>query len=163
MRTKEITRIIVFTILGLGLIFWLQPLVYRSRLISVRDYTVNGTPAGVEAWIGDNYMIGAGVVFALSLGATLLWSFLTAKAQIKGSVDVSRWQVIWWLLGLLPIAGIAIALIFFNQSDDALISLASFLIIDGLILLFWLPTAASSPGMFKNIPPGSFMIRRLIG
>ncbi|MEM7590045.1 MAG: hypothetical protein AAF383_00720 [Cyanobacteria bacterium P01_A01_bin.83] len=163
MRGKEIIRIIVFAVIGLGLMFWLQPLVYRGRYIRVSDYEVNGVPAGVEAWIADNYMICAGIVFVFSLLATLLWSFFTAKAQIKGAIDVSRWQVMWWLLGLLPIAGIAIALIFFNQSDQALLSLAGFLVFDGLIWLFWLSTATSSPGMFKNIPPGSFMLRRLIG
>lgn len=164
MRGKEITRIIViFALVGLGLMLGLQPLAYKGRYIRVGDYQVGGISADVETWIGNNYIIGAVIVFAFSLLATLLWTFFAGKAQAKGAVDVSRWQVMWWLLGLIPIAGIAIALIFFNQSDDALLSLAGFFILDGLILLYWLPTATSSPGMFKHIPPGSFMLRRLIG
>ncbi len=158
MKAGEVIRIIIFVVIGLILMFWLQPLIYTGRYIRVSDYL-----AGVDAWVTENYFVGAGVVFGFSIVATLLWSFFTAKAQIKGAVDASRWQVMWWLLGLLPIMGIAIALIFVNESDDALLSLAGFLIFDGLIWLFWLPTATSSPGLFKHIPPGSFMLRRLIG
>ena len=154
MKPGEIIRIIIFVVIGLGLMFWIQPLIYTGSYIFVQ---------AVDAWLADSYFVGAGVVFGFSLVATLLWSFFTAKAKIKGAVDVSRWQVMWWLLGLLPIIGIAIALIFINKSDDALLSLAGFFIFDGLIWLFWLPTATSSPGLFKHIPPGSFMLRRLIG
>ncbi|MDJ0901000.1 MAG: hypothetical protein QNJ55_19530 [Xenococcus sp. MO_188.B8] len=156
MKAGEIIRIIIFVVIGLGLMFWIQPLIYTGRYIRLRDVVA-------VDWVADNYSIGAGVVFGFSIFATLLWSFFTAKAQIRGAVDVSRWQVMWWLLGLLPIIGIAIALIFINQSDDALLSLAGFFIFDGLIWLFWLPTATSSPGLFKHIPPGSFMLRRIIG
>lgn len=158
MKAGEIIRIIIFVVIGLILMFWLQPLIYTGRYIRISDY-----PRGINIWITDNYSVGAGVVFGFSLAATLLWTFFTAKAQIKGAVDVAKWQVMWWLLGLLPIIGIAIALIFINESDDALLSLAGFFIFNGLIWLFWLPTATSSPGLFKHIPPGSFMLRRLIG
>ena len=158
MKPGEIIRIIVFVVTGMGLMFWLQPFIYQNRYIRISDYL-----PGLDAWVSDNYFLGAGVVFGFSLAATLLWSFFTAKAQIKGAVDVSKWQAMWWLLGLLPIGGIAIALIFINKSDDALLSLAGFFIFNGLIWLYWLPTATSSPGLFKHIPPGSFMLRRLIG
>ncbi|MGK7893573.1 MAG: hypothetical protein AB4372_08100 [Xenococcus sp. (in: cyanobacteria)] len=158
MKPGEIIRIIIIFVIGSILMFWLQPLIYTGRYIRISDYL-----PGVDLWVTDNYVVGAGVVFGFSLVATLLWSFFTAKAQIKGAVDVSSWQVMWWLLGLLPIVGIGIALFAINESDDALLSLAGFFIFDGLILLFWLPTATSSPGLFKHIPPGSFLLRRLIG
>ena len=157
MKAGEITRIIIVVVLGFGLMFWVQPLIYTGRYIRVSDYA-----GGVDAWVAENYFIGAGIVFAFSLCSILLWFFFTAKAQARGAVDVLRWQVMWWLLGLLPILGIAIALIFFNQSDHALLSLAGFFIFDGLIWLFWLPTATSSPGQFQYIPPGAFFLHSLI-
>lgn len=158
MKAGEIIRIIIFNVLGLILMFWLQPLVYQNRSIRVADY-----PGGVDTWIRENYFPSVGIVFGFSLLATLLWYFLTARAKVKNASDVASWNLVWWLLGLLPIIGIAIALIFFNNSDDALLSLTGFLIFDGLFLLYWLPTATSSPGSFKYIPPGAMTIRRLIG
>ena len=58
---------------------------------------------------------------------------------------------------------IAASVIILNESDDALLSLTGFLVFDGLILLYWLPTATSSPKSFKYTPPGALLLRRLIG
>ncbi len=159
MKAGEIIRIIVFTITGLILMIWLQPLIYQNRMIPIRDYPENS----FEVWLLDNYMIGAWIVFGVSVLATLIWSFMTARARVRGTLDVSQWQLVWWLLGLLPVMGICIALYFFNESADALLSLAGLFIFNGLIWLYWLPTATSSPGLFKHIPPGAFLLRRLIG
>ncbi|MEM9275356.1 MAG: hypothetical protein AAGA80_20680 [Cyanobacteria bacterium P01_F01_bin.143] len=158
MKTGETIRIIIFTLLGLVLMFWLQPLIYQNRLIRIADYQ-----GGVTTWIRDDYYLSAGIVFGLSFLAMLSWCFGTARAKVKNAADVASWNVVWWLLGLLPIIGIAIALIFFNKSDDALLSLTGFLVFDGLFLLYWLPTATSSPGSFKFTPPGAMFVRRLIG
>ncbi|WP_013325768.1 hypothetical protein [Gloeothece verrucosa] len=156
MKPGEIIRIIVLTVLGWVLMFYGQPLIYQSRLIRVADVPLT-------TWLSDYYTVGAWVVFLASVGATLVWTFMTTRAKASGALDVFRWQVVWWLLGLLPILGICIALYFFNESDDALLSLAGFFIFNGLFWLYWLPTVTSSPGLFRNIPPGSPLIRRLIG
>ncbi|ELS00617.1 hypothetical protein Xen7305DRAFT_00003180 [Xenococcus sp. PCC 7305] len=163
MKAGEIIRIIIFTVLGLILMFWLQPLIYTERYIRISDYSINGSPVGVETWVANNYMVGAGIVFGFSLFATLCWYFSTGRAKVKDASDVARWNIVWWLLGLLPIIGIVIALIFFTNSDDALLSLTGLFIFNGLFLLYWLPTATSSPGSFKYTPPGAMLVRRLIG
>ncbi|MEL4894571.1 hypothetical protein [Crocosphaera sp. Alani8] len=155
MKSGEIIRIIVCVLISLVLIFYLQPLLYQNRLIRVSDVPLT-------TWISDYYTVGGWFVFGSSLGATLIWTFMTARAKATGALDVFRWRVVWGLLALLPIVGICIALYFFNESDDALITLTGFFILDA-VLLYWLPTVTSSPGLFRNIPPGSSFIRRLIG
>lgn len=156
MKAAEIIRIIALSAIGFVVMFYLQPLLYENRAIPITDVRVN-------TWLREDYTVGAGIVFGFSVFATVLWYFLAARAKVAGTIDIFRWQVVWWLLGLLPVVGIGIALFLFNRSEDALLSLAGFFIFDGLILLFWLPTATSSPKLLKHIPPGAFLIRRLIG
>ena len=156
MKAGEIIRIIVLSLIVAGLMFWIQPQIYQLKIIRISDVPMN-------PWLRNDYTTGAWIVFGCSLLATLIWYFLTAKAKVIGTLDTLRWQVIWWLLGFLPILGICIALYFFNRSQDALLSLTGFYIVDAIFLLFWLPTATSSPGSFKHIPPGAFLLRRLIG
>ena len=156
MKAGEIIRIIAFSVVGFVLMFYGQPLLYKNRAIPITDVPVN-------AWLREDYTVAAGIFFAFSVLATVIWYFLAARAKVTGAIDISRWQVVWWLLGLLPMLGIGIALFFFNRSEDALLSLAGFLLFNGLIWLFRLPTATSSPGLLKHIPPGAFLIRRLIG
>ena len=158
MKPGEIIRIIIFTVLGLILMFWLQPLAYQNRFIPVTDY-----PGGVDIWVGDNYFTSAVIVFVASLLATLLWYFLTARAKVRNASDVANWNIVWWIFGLFPLVAIAISVFLVNESDDAKLSLIGFFIIDGLFLLYWLPTATSSPGSFKYTPPGAMLVRRLIG
>ncbi|MGK7877638.1 MAG: hypothetical protein AB4426_31350 [Xenococcaceae cyanobacterium] len=156
MKAGEIIRIIVFSVLGFLLMFYIQPMIYQNRMIRISDVPLN-------TWLGDNYTAGALLVFGVSVIATVLWYILAATAKVRGANDVFRWQVVWWMLGLLPLLGIFIALLFFNESDDARLSLAGFFIFNGIFLLYWLPTATSSPGLLKHIPPGAFLLRRLIG
>lgn len=159
MKRGEIIRLIIFILLGALSMFYLQPLAYTARYIPVGDY-IGGS---VEAWVANNYYIIAAIVFGVSLFATLFWYFNTANATVRTSSDVARWQIVWWLLGLLPMIAIAASVIILNESDDALLSLTGFLVFDGLILLYWLPTATSSPKSFKYTPPGALLLRRLIG
>ena len=158
MKGVEVIRIIFFSVVGGIVMLWLQPLAYENRIIPVRDY-----PGGVDTWIDDNYFLSAMIVLIASVIATLLWYFFTARAKVRDASDVARWNIVWWLLGLLPFAAIFISVFVFNSSDDARLSLMGFFIIDGLFLLYWLPTATSSPGSFKYTPPGAMLARRLIG
>ena len=156
MKPAEIIRIIVLSVLGWLLMFYGQPLIYKSRIIRVSDVPL-------DSWLSNYYSVGAWIVFLTGVGATLVWCFMTARAKVRGGMDVLRWQVVWWLLGLVPILGICVALYFFNSSDHAQPSLAVLFIFNGLFWLYWLPTVTSSPGLFRNIPPGASLIRRLIG
>ena len=156
MKLPEIIRIIVFGFIGWLITIYGQPWVYQSRLIRVADVPLS-------QWLSNYYNVGAWIVFLSGFGATIVWTVVTTRAKAAGALDVFRWQVVWWLLGLVPLIGICIALYICSVSNDALLSLALFFIIDGLFLLYWLPTVTSSPGLFRNIPPGAPLIRRLIG
>lgn len=156
MKLSEIIRIIVIIFFGGLLTLYIQPWVYQNRWIRVADVPLT-------QWLSDYYMTGAWIVFLSGLVATLIWSGMTATAKASGAGDVFRWQVVWFLLGLIPLLGICIAIYIGSVSDDALLTLALFFLVDGLFLLYWLPTVTSTPGLFRNIPPGAVLIRRLIG
>jgi hypothetical protein len=158
MKPSEFIRIVVFIVLGAALMFYLQPLIYEMRLIPIRAKYDE-----LIAWIGQDYHTGAKIVFSVSVASTLLWYVLAAKAKVKGSVETKRWMVVWWGLLGLPILSIVVALTFFNSRNDVLLSLTGFYILDAVFLLFWLPTATSSPKALMYVPPGSFLLRRLIG
>ncbi|MBO3463175.1 hypothetical protein G7B40_029165 [Aetokthonos hydrillicola Thurmond2011] len=155
MKAGEITRIAVFSVLGAGIMFFVQPWVYENRIIRISDVSP-------DVWLEESYTSGAITVFAVSVISTLIWYLTAAKARVKGSADVERWRLFWWIFLLLPIASICIAIGFFNQSQDALLSLTALYIFD-IILVFWLPTATSSPGLLMYLPPGAFILRRLLG
>jgi hypothetical protein len=109
-----------------------------------------------------DYYQGAWLVFAFSVIATIAWYTLSAKAKIMGGNDVAKWSVVWWLFLLLPVLSTLIAILLFNNKN-AFVSLSGFYILDGVFLLYWLPTATSSPGLLRNIPPGSQLLRSSIG
>ncbi|NES19562.1 MAG: hypothetical protein F6K41_11695 [Symploca sp. SIO3E6] len=159
MKADEILRIIAFTILGAALMFIVQPWIYQNRIFypifSIED-------VGVDTWISNDYNPGATMVFTVSVFSTVLWCVIANTAGSRKAADIFRWRVVWCVLLLLPILSICGALIFFNSSQDALPSLAGCFVVD-IICLFWLPTATSSPKDLKYIPPGSFLLRRLIG
>jgi hypothetical protein len=156
MKAGEVVRIIVFSFLGFLLMFFIQPWIYQNRIIRVSD-------VAVEDWLQDYYTTGASIVFASSIIATVVWYVMAAKAKVPGASDTDKWRVVWWLFLLLPILSICLGISVFNPSKDALVSLTGFYILDALFLLYWLPTATSSPGSLMFIPPGAFLLRRLIG
>ena len=155
MKPREIIQIIIIFILGAVVMFLGQPWFYDSRILRISDVPIT-------TWIAEDYTTGASIVFAVALLTTILWTFMAAKARAKSASEISKWRVTWWLLMLLPIISIIVAIALFNRSNDALWSLTAFLVIDGIVLLYWLPTVTSSPGDLKYIPPGAFFIRRLI-
>jgi hypothetical protein len=155
MKASEITRIIIFSLLGAAIMFFVQPWIYQNRIIRISDVEL-------ETWLQENYFPGASIVFAASVISTVVWYFMAAKAKVQGASDVERWRVVWWLFLLLPVVSICIAIAFCNVSKDVLVSLTGFYILD-ILLVFWLPTATSSPRSLMYLPPGGFLLRRLLG
>lgn len=154
MRAFEVIRIIALTVLGVALMLFVQPWLYQSQILFLSDVT------DTETWIADEYLQGAYLVGGVSVVATFIWYFLSARAKILTSKDTSTWRLLWWLILLLPVLSIGGALAFYNSSRDALLTLTVLYILD-VLLLFWLPTATSSPLSTKFLPPGSFLMRRL--
>lgn len=156
MRVNEITRIVVLAVIVAFMMFVLQPLPYIRGLISLSDVPEP------ESWVSDYYMKGALIVFCASAIAALIWLLFAATSKGHKGRDVNKSQPIWWIIGLIPLIGIGFAIGPYKGSNDALISLSFFYVIDVLIL-YWLTTATSTPGSLMYIPPFSYIMRGLIG
>ncbi len=156
MRVSEITRIVVLTVTVALMMFVLQPLPYIRGLISLSDVTEP------ESWVSEYYMKGAAIVFFASTIATVIWLVFAATSKGHKGHEVNRSLPIWWIIGLIPLIGIGFAIGPYKGSNDALLSLTFFYIIDVLIL-YWLTTATSTPGSLMYIPPFSYIMRDLIG
>ena len=152
MKTSEIIRIIFISLIGLIVMFLVQPFFYRSRILRISDIDV-GT------WINNYYNPGGMIVFVVSVLSTIIWYLMTANAKAHRSKEVDQWVVVWWIFLLFPVLSICGAIGFFQGSNDALVFLTIFFVLD-ILLLFWLPTATSTPGGLKFVPPGSIQLRR---
>lgn len=146
----------IFPIAFFGGLFVLvvQPFVYARQWI---DITVTGND--VSSWLAEQYSPGAWLVLCTSVVATVLWYTLSARATILGSKDIQKWKVYWWSIGLLPLTGVLVAIWLGRQPASGVpLSLVVFYVLDALVL-FWLPTASSSPVSSESIPPGSGLFR----
>ncbi len=151
MKSWSIIRFIIFTIIGAVLIFLGQRFAYQNQIIPIQDVPV-------ELWLGSDYTTAGIIMFITCVASTTIWYVLTATKKFTGVGETNSWQLTWWLLGLLPLASIALTVFFINRSKQAQISLMGFFLLDAL-LLFWLPTATSSPESVKYVPPGAFFLR----
>jgi len=149
MKSQEIIRIIAISLVGALLMFWLQPQIYNARLIAL-------DVKSLTTWLRDSYSTAAFIVFGTAVFATIVWTIMTATAKVQTGQEVLGWQLTWWLIGLIPLIGICLALWLFGKT--ALYSLTGFFVLDAIIL-YWLTTATSSPGLFKRIPPGASLFR----
>jgi hypothetical protein len=151
----DVIRILSVSIGGAIAMFLIQPWLYQSGVLAITDVEVDN-------WIAEKYMTGAAIVFATALAATLFWYLIAVRTRITSSHEVSPMRLAWALLLLVPIIGIGVALFFFNGSNEALLSLALFYVLD-IMVVYWFSTAISSPGLLKFVPLGSFTVRHLIG
>ena len=156
MKASEIIRIIIFSLTGLIVMFLAQPFLFRSRITIFRISDID-----VGTWINNYYNPGGIVVFVVSVLSTIIWYFITANAKAHQAKEVARWEVVWWIFLLFPVLSICVAIGFFTGSNDTLVFLTIFFVLD-ILLIFWLPTATSTPGSLKFVPPGSIHLRRFI-
>ena len=153
MKIAEIVRIIILVVVGGLLMFFVQPTLFEKGIFPITDVPL-------DAWIQNDYMTAARIIFAVCLVCTILWCVLTARARIEGSRHVNPWFLTWWVIGVFPIVAIGIALYFFNRSEQALLVLTAFWIID-VLLLYWLTTAIATPRQLKYVPPGAPFLRSI--
>jgi hypothetical protein len=151
MKPWEIIRIIIFSIIGAAVMFLGQRLIYENQIIPTQK-----TPVGT--WLGTDYTTASLIMFGVCIAATVIWCILAAISRFNDGGSTGRWMLMWWLLGLLPMITIVFTVFFINRSDEARMSLMGFFVLDTL-LLYWLPTATSSPEAVKYIPPGAFLLR----
>lgn len=153
MKPLELIRIISITIVGIVLMLLGQPWLYRSNILAL-------DVPDVEQWVVTDYTIGAYWVMGASILATLLWYVSASTAKPLTAKDTASWRLLWWIVLLMPIASIGVALYLQNEPSTR-IMLALMYVIDVLVL-YWFPTASSSPGLTKFLPPGSRSLRGLL-
>lgn len=153
MKPLEIIRIISITIVGVVIMLLGQPWLYRSGFIPL-------DVPDIEQWIFTEYTSSTYWVLGAAVAATIIWYFAASTANPLTAKDTASWRLLWWLVLLLPIASIGIALSL-QTEGTARLWLAAMYVLDVLVL-YWLPTASSSPGQTKYLPPGSRNVRNLL-
>lgn len=151
----EVIRIVVVSLIGAAIMFLLQPWLYQNGIIALNDVEP-------EAWVGDKYIISAVTVFLVSIISVILWYAIASKAKVQLARETSSMAIVWWIFLLLPILSICAAIYFFNDSNDALLSLTGFFVFD-ILLIYWFSTAISSPCSLMFVVPGAFFLRNLFG
>jgi hypothetical protein len=86
---------------------------------------------------------------------------MTSKSQASRPDEIGRWRLWWWILGLVPLLSIGVAIGFFNQIPEPRPSLAILFILN-ILVLFWLTTATSTPGLLMYTPPLAAQLRDLL-
>ncbi|BAZ43692.1 hypothetical protein NIES4102_06930 [Chondrocystis sp. NIES-4102] len=155
MKSGEITRLIICLIIGVLIIYLIQPKIYDLRIVRLTDIE------NIQEWIGSSYMKQASIVFAISLISLIFWCISGLRAKANGH-ELKTWQGIWYALLFFNVLSIFIAVFLNKVSDDAILSSIFFLLFD-VLWIFWLGTALSSPNLFMYLPPGSGTIRRVFG
>lgn len=155
MRAQEIVRIVIMVVIGASTLFFIQPLLYLRRIISLGDVSP-------EQWIENAYTPASILIFTVSLAATGSWYIFASKANLRQSKDTFSWRLLWWVIFLGPVLSVLGGLYICRSSSDALISLTLMYTAD-ILLMYWVTTAISSPGHTKFLPPGSFTMRSLLG
>jgi hypothetical protein len=158
--TTEIIRLFVFPIIGLVLMFVLQPFLYQSQIIQLRD-------VDPDKWLPNGYYPQASLVFGCAIFAALAWCVWNTMSP-PGAMSVRRSRSIaWWILGLVPILGAVGATIWSRKavlgtsfgSDAATLSLVALFSLD-ILFLYWLTTATTTPGNARDLPPGARLFGR---
>jgi hypothetical protein len=160
MKAGEIIRIIIFMLIGLFVMIWLQPYLYDQKVFGV----IKTIP--YSEWI-KQYTLAAGIIFGFSMSFTIIWYILLLKNQ-NGSA--STWKLVWYI-GLFLLAIIVSVTVYFNNQDEngeliseTLMSMVLLFLVDSLFLLYWLPTVTSTPGLLKKrAVPGAILINSLMG
>jgi hypothetical protein len=158
--TVEIIRLFVFPIMGMLLMFVVQPTLYQSQIIRLTDVTV-------EKWLPNGYYPQASLVFGCTIFAALAWVVWNTMSP-PGAMSVRKGRSIaWWILSLVPILAVVGATIWSRKavlgdkfgSDVATLSLVALFSLD-IFFLYWLTTATTTPGNARDLPPGARLFGR---
>lgn len=155
----ELIRIIIISILGAILMFWIQPFLYKQGLIW--EPNIQNPQTALENWVSLDYTPAAFWVFGVSVVCTIVWYIMTSKSQAHRPNEINQWQLYWWLIGLLPLISIGLGIGFFNKIPEPRLSLAFFFLVD-ILILYWLTTATSTPGLLMYTPPLAAQLRDLL-
>ncbi|MDD1426748.1 hypothetical protein MEO94_20155 [Dolichospermum sp. ST_sed9] len=157
-RSQQILRIGTVSLSGVVLMV-IERQLFSMGVISLgvrnRELWVmqNFTPAAIIVWL-------ASVIFAGLWYVTALVSKDTFDPKKDLKAMLSKW-VGFFLITLL--IAIFVALYFYGSANSptAFLWFLKFMIID-TILIYWISTAISTPGLLEYIVPGSQRLRKLL-
>lgn len=157
--TAEVIRLFVIPILGMMLMFVVQPLLFSGQWLRLTDVKV-------QTWINNHYLPMAAIVLASSLLAVVVWIAWNIKSPHKTPEAGAQRVGSWWFISIIPMIGIIIAIFLSRQSilapkssGDAILPLIMLFAID-IIVIYWLTTASSTPGGARRLPPGANLFKR---
>ena len=157
--TAEVIRVFVIPILGMMLMFVVQPLLFSGQWLRLTDVKV-------QSWLNNHYMPMAAIVLASSLLAVVMWVAWNVKSPHRTPEAGAQRVGSWWLISTIPIVGTAIAIVLSRQSilapkssGDAILPLIILFAID-IIVIYWLTTATSTPSPAQRLPPGANLFKR---
>ncbi|MCY7334931.1 MAG: hypothetical protein LH613_01750 [Chamaesiphon sp.] len=157
--TAEVIRLFVIPILGMMLMFVVQPLLFSGQWLRLTDVKV-------QTWINNHYLPMAAIVLACSLLAVVVWIAWNIKSPHKTPEAGAQRVGSWWFISIIPMIGIVIAIFLSRQSilapkssGDAILPLIMLFAID-IIVIYWLTTASSTPGGARRLPPGANLFKR---
>jgi cytochrome bd-type quinol oxidase subunit 2 len=155
----EVIRLFVIPILGMMLMFVIQPLLFSGQWLRLTDVKV-------QSWLNAHYMPMAAIVLACALLAIAIWVGWNVKSPPITIEDSQRRATSWWLLSLIPTIGTILAIVLSRQSilapkgsGDAILPLVILFTLD-IIAIYWLTTATSTPGNSSRLPPGATWFKR---
>jgi hypothetical protein len=157
--TAEVLRLFVIPILGMMLMFVIQPLLFSGQWLRLSDVKI-------QTWLNSHYMPMASIVLASSLLAVLIWISWNIKSPHRTPEAGAQRASSWWFISIIPIIGTVLAIVLSRQSilapkssGDAILPLIILFSID-IIVIYWLTTATSTPGIARRLPPGANLFKR---
>ena len=159
MQLTEVIRLFVIPILGMMLMFVVQPLLFSGQWLRLSDVKI-------QTWLNSHYMPMAIIVFASSLLALVIWIGWNLKSPHRTPEAGAQRASSWWFISIIPIIGTVLAIVLSRQSilapkssGDAILPLIILFTID-IIVIYWLTTATSSPCGARRLPPGANLFNR---
>lgn len=156
MKAGEVIRATCITLFGAFLLFLMLPWLYQYTFLTPLDVEV-------EEWISEKYLIGATIVFVVTVISQLIW-FAIAVRYRGDEKDVEAKLVYWWGLLILSLVSIAISIYICCMSSggsgEVFPSLILFFLV-AVAVIYWLTTATSTPGALMFIVPKSLDIRNI--
>ena len=165
MKAKEMGTLGSIVIIGMLVVIPLQQYLLASpdtiASLGIRDQQKFWSSAVLPTLTYGIWIIG--------VLATLLWIGLASKSSYRSSKSAFAMRGTWWLYaaGIYILYLIIFLLLAYSGSGTVAMELQMLLLVlvfpIDIIVLFWLPTAMSTPGTLRNVPPMAMTIRKQFG
>ena len=151
---------IVSIAVGILFLLLIQPFLFQMGFIPLLSVLSS------EEWVNTSYTPSAYLILFISLLMLLVWYWMTWKLNQRflSAKKVNQMTSVWGVFLTIPVFGAIISFpLFIKSGFEAVPWLVVFWILD-VAILFWIPTAISTPGQLAYVVPGSrFLRRKLFG